>query len=834
MLRLMTRRSRSGQSIVIIALGFVALIGFVGIATDTALLFVRYSTLRRAVDAAAVAAAGEVRRNTSYATMAAAAQEYITVHGLIASSVKVETCETDIFTYMQTHAGTPVKAALAAMVALDPAICTPTPTKLVRVSAQITSPTTFLSLLGFKSVLLSASTISQTAVMDVALLLDGSQSEANDTYYAELNAVATGGLPALDPFSPLLSVYPQLHPYDTLNTSGQATGAHPQGSIRSDCRVDVYNTNKSGNYAWGGCCDEPVTMKDPSGANQTTYWIDLQGNITPGLVLSGESPESNTVGVPTNRNFSGLTCLPFKQVRDAARTFLTNVDFTRGDRAMLIQFDATPHALINSPTNKGVYFGSGSSYPVFTDANSAIEALNKYAGVEISPQRSEIGCIALHHPPYPYISEVYENIAPCPDTNTGGAIQTMQALMTNPLWIRRDAVWIGVLLSDGFPNRTMGLGTINGPTAENIHMIGDPAYMPSPSLLNIDAGNKTAYATSFFTQTVPFVAGTTSVFPQPLSNTLNPVDSSALTDPGFCPWNTFCDVTGNQVGDPNTRYPDGSLPDQSVLHNPGAPDYPYPTSPITPDTVYAPDLKDYNLKYCKITDQQSAPIWWGLVSNGGPFTMPRGPEIVPPCTSSNPDARHWCMDASTGTINPQAANECSKHYDATDYARDQVDFASLIDFTTNVKGNFIAMFSVFFRHTRANSPTPLQAYILGAKFMRYVADAGDNGVIDNHVQHWYRDQLPLSPVATDLTPPDLNGNNMLYSGAPFNYGQEDPCAQYDFRETGDAPSTNPVLEAQYEALITHNCGNYYFASSSNAINLAFADIASRLFTRLTR
>ena len=80
--RLMTKRSRSGQSIVIIALGFITLIAFVGIATDTALLFVRYSTLHRAIDAAAVAAAGAVRQNATYANVAAAAQEYLQVHGL--------------------------------------------------------------------------------------------------------------------------------------------------------------------------------------------------------------------------------------------------------------------------------------------------------------------------------------------------------------------------------------------------------------------------------------------------------------------------------------------------------------------------------------------------------------------------------------------------------------------------------------------------------------------------------------------------------------------------------------------------------------------------------
>ena len=56
------QRSQSGQSLVILAIGFIALLGFVGIVTDVSLMFVRYSSLTRAVDAASIAAAGQVRR----------------------------------------------------------------------------------------------------------------------------------------------------------------------------------------------------------------------------------------------------------------------------------------------------------------------------------------------------------------------------------------------------------------------------------------------------------------------------------------------------------------------------------------------------------------------------------------------------------------------------------------------------------------------------------------------------------------------------------------------------------------------------------------------------
>src|SRR3954470_4367696 len=106
MSRLMNKRSRSGQSIILVAFAFIALIAFVGIATDVALLFVRYSTLRRAVDAAAIATAGQVRENATYMTMNAIAQQFIQVHGLSADTVRVETCETEIVDYQSTFPGT--------------------------------------------------------------------------------------------------------------------------------------------------------------------------------------------------------------------------------------------------------------------------------------------------------------------------------------------------------------------------------------------------------------------------------------------------------------------------------------------------------------------------------------------------------------------------------------------------------------------------------------------------------------------------------------------------------------------------------------------------------
>ncbi len=125
-----TRRSQSGQSIVVLAIGFVALLAFVGIVTDVSLMFVRYTTLTRAIDAASIAAAGQVRRQVpfqsevdyncpatdtngvaytvdypcdaaegaafarSYGNVGVAARQFIEFYGLDPQSVAIDTCYT--------------------------------------------------------------------------------------------------------------------------------------------------------------------------------------------------------------------------------------------------------------------------------------------------------------------------------------------------------------------------------------------------------------------------------------------------------------------------------------------------------------------------------------------------------------------------------------------------------------------------------------------------------------------------------------------------------------------------------------------------------------------
>jgi hypothetical protein len=291
--RHLIKRGQVGQSIVILALGMIGLLGFVGITTDVSLLFVRYATLRRSVDSAAIAAAGQIRQSGSDAEFSdviaragLSARQFIEFHGLDPQDVWVEMCEnqpradnhpapgvqTAPFAVTENgilvdaavenlqaaigrgETGDPEKAALDAAreayidsmiqfmddenvpmsdslqlqqdayeiersdwlsdpdnwnildsqarrfiggleaeslrILDDTEICTPDQRKLVRVTAQIESPTAFLRIFGWDNITLEASAISETAVLDVIMVMDVSESMLMETNYndwAEVN-----------------------------------------------------------------------------------------------------------------------------------------------------------------------------------------------------------------------------------------------------------------------------------------------------------------------------------------------------------------------------------------------------------------------------------------------------------------------------------------------------------------------------------------------------------------------------------------------------------------------------------------------------------------------
>lgn len=688
------RRSQRGQSIVLLALAFLALIAFVGLVTDVAMMFVRYASLRRAVDAAAIAAAGQIREGTDYAEVTMAAEQYIQLHGLDPDTVLVETCETDIYQWREglgpweddphpeeyvVKDGNTILVPVGEQMGENTELCNwENPRKLVRVSAQITSPTSFLRLFGFDDFTLEATSLSETAVLDVALVIDTSESMSKYTY-----------LPSAT---------------ETRNTIYDDSGLTAEQL--SDRCFGGYSS-ASFKYRWGGCCNDVGTGQVGDGDNAPIglLWHDANVNnvydpgeegVLPGTMTDWAAYDADPRAAEEKTdyfNFTTLVCEPFKQVKDAARLFIKRLDFVRGDRVVFVTFDR----------NGTVYDLDGAANsalrPLINSEEVAIDTLNRKIGVWINPNQwydwnrcqeeltskldwaawvyDEAADPATEPDLRPY---AYESIAPCGNTNIGGGIRSAVGALTDPDDIRREAVWVMIVLSDGAANAT-------------------------DQSANVPAGYEG-------------------------------IEERVYGQYGYCPWWTFC--RQEPIADPVGNTPASSEPwPQCTGNNPSQVEFQVPT-----------------------------------------------------CNDDDPTTRHFCLKAD---LQQEAGNpECGEtgHYDADDYARDMADFAGLIEIADGQPGNFIAMYSIAFGDEVTEAAT-------GAPLLRYIADAGDNGRIDNDTEQAWRDAQELSGSV------DENG--------------EDPCAAYA-----------GVPEQQ--------CGQYYFANPDDPQDLlhVFEQIASRMFTRISR
>ncbi len=724
------RNSQRGQTVVILAFGLIALIAFVGLVTDISIMFVRFSTLRRAVDSAALAAAGQVREGTDYATVALSARQYIALHGLKPHTVWVETCETDIAAWRK-EPGNAAKP-LDQMPKTD--LCDwDNPKKLVRVKAQIESETTFLKIIGIQNFLLTSAAISETAVLDVALVLDNSQS--------------MGYLTNPKTWFPIkIPSNPQNYFVEYANLQESQLPEQPGALCQS-------------NSGWGGCCNDP-------GTNALVTLIGTEWEIYTDNNGNKKYDAGDTLGIATyapDGDKSDLVCHPFKQVKDAARNFIAGLDFTRGDRVGIVTFNRV--AEVQYPNNNSDKSSPTYAPPMMNDEKTAIETLNKYVGIDVNTVERTFGClarsIAQTNLRQSYLDQTriaggdvrpwsYEEIANCTNTNPGDGIRRASEVLTNVETIRREAVWVAIILADGAANAAYVRPDVEDNYGKDIgYNTTIPENLLSPSVKT----NVGVY--------VPYDPGS---------------DSYIYMNLGFCPWSTFCKY--RPVGDPLT--PDA------------ANEYPY----LLDADVSKPGLEistDFKLPDGTADPFPTYEECGKSVGHPGVYVQPGEPKSQY-CNDMNPKSRHFCLEWKNGPNNGappvilDPASSCFQSYDADDYARDMADWAGLAELTPTVPGNFIAMFAIGFGEEIKDKDH--SNYEVGAPLLRYIADAGDNGQIDNTYERSLRG---LTSVGGDV------------------------CEA-------------PAIVADP----TKWCGQYYYANDLVSLNQVFEDIASRLFTRLSR
>ena len=152
------QKHESGQIVVIMALMSIGLIAIIGLAIDLGYMFVSYSHLRMAVDAAALATTSQFREGYSTDNLIKEAEQFLALNEITDPvDVRIETCE--------TNPG-------------DGDLCTTPARKLVRVQVTETVPLFFMGVVGIHDVPITVNAISEAASVDLVLLIDTSTSMA--------------------------------------------------------------------------------------------------------------------------------------------------------------------------------------------------------------------------------------------------------------------------------------------------------------------------------------------------------------------------------------------------------------------------------------------------------------------------------------------------------------------------------------------------------------------------------------------------------------------------------------------------------------------------------
>jgi len=172
-----------GQAIVITAIAFMAILAFTGLVTDAGTLYLNFTRLKRGLDAAAVAAANNIKDSSlpvaqRNANIREAAREMLALNNIAdIYSLQTFTCD---------DGGLPADFA---------SLC-PAPgedqRKLAWVQATQISPVYFLQLFGVNNIPITTHSVGEAASIDVVLVIDTSESMGSATggYDANFNPAA--------------------------------------------------------------------------------------------------------------------------------------------------------------------------------------------------------------------------------------------------------------------------------------------------------------------------------------------------------------------------------------------------------------------------------------------------------------------------------------------------------------------------------------------------------------------------------------------------------------------------------------------------------------------
>ena len=156
----------------VVAISIVVLIAITGLALDVGVMFIGNARLRRAVDASALAAALQFREGYQFDQLDTSAREFLRLNSIVAPQALVQVCNGPDADHTIPAASCPTVDQMQR--------------KLVRVVATGRIQLAFLPVIGINTVPIAAEAISETASVDVVLVID--RSEFDDIYCGSGNS----------------------------------------------------------------------------------------------------------------------------------------------------------------------------------------------------------------------------------------------------------------------------------------------------------------------------------------------------------------------------------------------------------------------------------------------------------------------------------------------------------------------------------------------------------------------------------------------------------------------------------------------------------------------
>lgn len=188
-------------------MGMIGLLAFVGLTVDIGTLYIGVGHLRRAVDAAAFAAASQFREGRTYDELEAAARQVISLNGVEPERMELRACVDRSGSTSPYHDQTMCPAVGAVS------------RKLIRIAATTRVRFSFLAIIGWFDTEIRAQAVSEAASVDVVLVLDTSSSMTQDGVGAMRDpAVCQGPTVAADPTG--VDGFPgECHPFEEVKSS---------------------------------------------------------------------------------------------------------------------------------------------------------------------------------------------------------------------------------------------------------------------------------------------------------------------------------------------------------------------------------------------------------------------------------------------------------------------------------------------------------------------------------------------------------------------------------------------------------------------------------------